>query len=515
MRFLIRALSGLFLMALTVGLLAVAGYTVKSSIDERLSRESRPAAARERVFAANVIRIEAGTIVPEMTAFGAIEARRSLELRAPAAGRILDLAENFEDGAPVAAGDVLVRLDPANAQSDLDLARAALEEARAAEADALRAVELARDDLALAERQSELRARAFARQSEIAERGLATTAELEAAELAAASAAAAVLARRQSLAQAESRRDSAGIALARQGITLAEAERRLADTVIRAGFDGALSGVSAVEGGLVSNNERLGLLIDPAALEVSFRLSTAQFVRLLDAGGRLVPAEVRVALDVLGAEIVAAGRISRVGAAVGEGQTGRLVYAALDAAPGFRPGDFVTVTIAEPPLEGVARVPATAVGDDGSVLALGPDDRLEEVRVLALRRQQDDVLISAAELAGREIVAERSPLLGAGIKVRPLRPGAGADAPAASPAASTAASTAAGAGADAGAPAAQAAASEPEFVELTPERREALIALVEGNARMPAEAKARVIAQLRQDRVPARVVARLEERSGG
>ncbi|MFZ9131677.1 MAG: efflux transporter periplasmic adaptor subunit, partial [Gemmobacter sp.] len=65
------------------------------------------------------------------------------------------------------------------------------------------------------------------------------------------------------------------------------------------------------------------------------------------------------------------------------------------------------------------------------------------------------------------------------------------------------------------APAAQAAAADPEFVELTPERREALIALVEGNARMPAEAKARVIAQLRQDRVPARVVARLEERSGG
>ncbi|MGA1267587.1 MAG: efflux RND transporter periplasmic adaptor subunit [Gemmobacter sp.] len=506
MRFLIRALSGLFLMALTVGLLALAGYTVKSSIDERLARESRPAAARERVFAANVIRIEPATIVPEMTAFGAIEARRSLELRAPAAGRILDLAENFEDGAPVAAGEVLVRLDPADAQADLDLARAALEEARAAEADALRAVELARDDLALSERQSELRARAFARQSEIAERGLATAADLETAELAAASAAAAALARRQSLAQAESRRASAANALARQAITLAEAERRLADTVIRAGFDGALSGVSAVEGGLVSNNERLGLLIDPAALEVSFRVSTAQFVRLLDAGGQIVPAEVRVPLDVLGAEIVAAGRISRVGAAVGEGQTGRLVYAALDAAPGFRPGDFVTVTIAEPPLEGVARVPATAVGDDGMVLVLGPEDRLEEVRVVQLRRQQDDVLIAAQGLAGREIVAERSPLLGAGIKVRPLRPGAGADAPAGAPP---------DARAGGGAPAAQAAAADPDFVELTPERREALIALVEGNARMPAEAKARVIAQLRQDRVPARVVARLEERSGG
>lgn len=495
MRFMIRALSGLFLLSLTVGLLALAGYTVKSSIDERLARESRPAVARERIFAANVVRIEPATIVPEMTAFGAIEARRSLELRAPAAGRILELAPNFEDGGTVRAGDLLLRLDPADAQAGLDLARAAVDEARAAEADALRAVELAREDLVLAERQAELRARAFARQAEIAERGLATAADLEAAELAAASAAAAVLARRQSLAQAESRRASAAIALARQTISLSEAERRLADTVIRAGFDGALSGVSAVVGGLVSNNERLGLLIDPAALEVGFRVSTAQFVRLIDAEGRILPAEVGVALDVLGAEIVASGQITRVGAAVGEGQTGRLVYAALGAAPGFRPGDFVTVTVAEPPLVGVARVPATAVGDDGTVLVLGPDDRLEQAQVTQLRRQHDDVLIAVGALAGREIVAERSPLLGAGIRVRPLRPAEGAEVP--------------------GAAMPQAAASEPELVELTPERRAALIALVEENARMPAEAKARLVAQLRQDRVPARVVARLEARSGG
>jgi hypothetical protein len=32
---------------------------------------------------------------------------------------------------------------------------------------------------------------------------------------------------------------------------------------------------------------------------------------------------------------------------------------------------------------------------------------------------------------------------------------------------------------------------------------------------MPAEAKARVLAQLSQDRVPARVVERLESRGGG
>ena len=55
----------------------------------------------------------------------------------------------------------------------------------------------------------------------------------------------------------------------------------------------------------------------------------------------------------------------------------------------------------------------------------------------------------------------------------------------------------------------------PDTIELTQERRAQLIAFVEGNDAMPAEAKARVLAQLSQDRVPLRVVQRIEERMGG
>jgi multidrug efflux pump subunit AcrA (membrane-fusion protein) len=499
MRFMLRALSGLFFLALTVGLVVVAGVTVKSAIDERLSRESRPPEARERIFAAEVIELVPGTIVPELNAFGTVEARRSLELRAPSGGRIVALSESFEDGGSVVAGEVLVRLDPADAEAGLALARAALDEARAAEAEAGRAADLAAEDLAVAERQSALREQALERQTEIAGRGLATASDLEAAELAAASAAASVLSRRQAQAQAQARRDSAAIAVARQSINLAEAERRLAETEIRAGFSGALSGVTAVEGGLVTPNERLGVLIDPGALEVSFRVSTSQFTRLIDAGGRLLPAAVSVALEVLGTEIEATGRLARVGAAVGEGQTGRLVHAALDAAPGFMPGDFVSVRIAEPPLEGVARVPVSALGTGSTVLLLGPEDRLEEATVEILRRQGEDVVITVSSLAGREIVAERTQLLGSGIKIRPLR-------------ANLEAGASAGEGRAADAPT---SADGGDLVEIDPERRARLIAFVEASTEMPAEAKARILSQLQQDRVPARILERIEARMGG
>ena len=55
-------------------------------------------------------------------------------------------------------------------------------------------------------------------------------------------------------------------------------------------------------------------------------------------------------------------------------------------------------------------------------------------------------------------------------------------------------------------------AEVPETIALDPERRARLVAFVEANDRMPAEAKARVLAQLQEDEVPARVVERIEER---
>lgn len=58
-------------------------------------------------------------------------------------------------------------------------------------------------------------------------------------------------------------------------------------------------------------------------------------------------------------------------------------------------------------------------------------------------------------------------------------------------------------------------AQTPEMVELTEERRARLTAFVQANTRMPAEARQRILDQLSQGQVPARVVERLESRMGG
>src|SRR5690606_35373766 len=113
--FLTRSLTAVFLGAIALGLLAFAGGMLRDTIEARAARQDMPRVARERVFTVRVLALQPGAVAPVLSAFGEVVSRRTLELRTPSAGRILELAQGFEEGAEVAAGQVLVRLDPADA----------------------------------------------------------------------------------------------------------------------------------------------------------------------------------------------------------------------------------------------------------------------------------------------------------------------------------------------------------------------------------------------------------------
>ncbi|GAA6164303.1 hypothetical protein NBRC116590_20070 [Pelagimonas sp. KU-00592-HH] len=485
MRFLRQSLVGMFLLAVTIGLLVYAGQMVWGAVSERMARENRPPQARERLFAVNVVEARADRIAPELVAFGEIESRRSLELRAKASGTIVRLDDAVIEGGQVAQGQLLLQIDPTVAQFALDRVNSDLLDAEAEGREAARALELAQAELLAAQEQARLRTQALGRQQDLQARDVGTAAAVEAAELSLASANQAVVARRQAVAQAEARIDQAATRLERTRIAQAEAQRVLAETSLFAEFSGTLSDVSVVKGGLVTPNERLATLIDATALEVSFRVSTPQYVRLLDERGALHPAEVRVMLDVMGEDLTATGVISREGAIVGDGQTGRQIFARLDAPRGLKPGDFVTVRVREAEIDGIIELPASALDARGRVMVVGDQDRLEAVEVDLLRRQADIILVRNSGLEGKMVVARLTPLLGPGIRVKPLVDGL---------------------------PVAEA---KPDVVSLSDARRAELIAFVEGNKRMPAEMKERLLGALAQPQVPAQVIERLESRMGG
>ena len=253
MRYLTRALIGVFLFAATLGLGAFAVGLVYGALHERWAEESVARPARERVFAVNVISVVPGEVAPELTTFGEVRSRRTLELRATGGGEVVFLAEAFENGGIVEEGDLLVRLDQTDAEAALAVAQADLRDAEADLRDARRSFNLAEEEVDAAIVQGEIRERALVRQRDLLNRGVGTEATVETAELAAAAADQSVLARRLALAQAEARIDSATTAVERREIALREAELDLEQTEIRAAFSGVLSEVAIVEGGLVAN----------------------------------------------------------------------------------------------------------------------------------------------------------------------------------------------------------------------------------------------------------------------
>ena len=484
MQFLRRSLVGIFLLALTLSLFAWAGFTVSSAVQERMNAEPRSFPQRERVLSVNVVAVTPERIEPQLTAFGELNSTNTFALRALTSGTVLELSPNFVDGGRVQTGELLVKIDPRDAQSSRDRIDADLRDAEAELRDADRALILERDELMAAAEQATLHQQALTRQRDLAARGVGTAAAVENAELALSGANQAVLSRRQAEAQAQARLDQAATRLDRARLNLADADRALNDTEITAPFSGTLSDVTISQGLRVTANERLGELIDKDNLEVAFRLSTAQYERLTGDDGNLMSAPVVVELEAQGLSLTAQGQITRESASVGEGQTGRLLFARLENASGLRAGDFVTIRVTEPALRAVALVPATAIGANDSALMLDAENRLSEVPVDVLRRQGNDVIIRAPALYGQSIVAERSPLLGAGIAVQPIDPNA------------------------------QAVVPEPvEMVTLDADRRARLITFVE-ESQMPPPVKTRILDQLAQDEVPSDVVTRLEDRMG-
>jgi membrane fusion protein (multidrug efflux system) len=326
MRFMTRGLLGLSLLVVTVGLLMIAGNMFFQAFQEKQAQSARQRPERERTFTVEVETVALQTVTPVIETYGEIVSGRTLELRAAAGGALVRLDPNFRDGGRVNAGTLLFQTDPASANAALKLLQTELAETEAQLVEAREALILAQDELVAAERQASLRQQALERQRSLKQVGVGTDAAIESAELALSSAEQTALGKRQAVADAKARISRAETQLGRTRINTEEAERKLRDTTVYAEFDGVLSDVSAVLGGLVNANERLGQLIDPDALEVLFRVSNSEFGRLTGAASGIAAAEVLVTFNGLANPVH--GKIARVSAAVGEGQTGREIYAA-------------------------------------------------------------------------------------------------------------------------------------------------------------------------------------------
>lgn len=256
MKFLTRSLMGLFLAGMTVALLLTASTIILSALkdDDSKGHVNGP---RERVFSVNVALVKPIDATPVIDTYGEVISGRTLELRAASGGSLVQIADNFREGGLVHKGELLFQTDPATASAKAQLSQTELDETKAELSEANEALGLAKDELRAAERQFELRQQAYKRQKSLRDRGIGTESALETTALSASSAEQASLTKRQSLANAKARINRAKIALSRSQINYSEARRILDDTSVTAKFDGVLSDVTGVLGGLVNANERV------------------------------------------------------------------------------------------------------------------------------------------------------------------------------------------------------------------------------------------------------------------
>ena len=145
MRFLRKSLTGMFLLAATIGLMAFALDMVRSAIADRGEGDQRRGGGRERVFAVNIVPFEPGQQIPILEVFGEVQSRRALDIRSAVGGSVVELHPNFTEGGAVQAGEVLFRIDPADAETALALAEADLTDAETELREAQRTIGLAQD----------------------------------------------------------------------------------------------------------------------------------------------------------------------------------------------------------------------------------------------------------------------------------------------------------------------------------------------------------------------------------
>lgn len=281
------------------------------------------------------LRIRQATITPRVLSYGLVEPRTKSKLVAQVSGRVDYVSERFRDGGFFRAGELLLQIDAADYEIEVDIARASLAEAEQRLAEELAQAEQAKADW----------------------RRLGDGATARPLVL-----------REPQLKAAEARVSSARALLKKARINL---ER----TAIRAPFDGRVLSTSVDLGQVAANNTVLAEIYATDAVEIRLPvknddlplLNLPESYRHQDHSAASMP-QVRIRSE-LAREEVWQGRIIRTAGSIDDSSRQLYVVARIDdpfgqKAEGRFPlkiGQYVTAEIEGTPLEAAIGIPNKAI----------------------------------------------------------------------------------------------------------------------------------------------------------
>ena len=323
----------------------------------------------EKSWPVSVIEAQYDDVQPTLALFGEVITSRRSELRALVGGQVLEVGENFKEGAVVEKGELLLRIDDFEYRNSLTEETAKLE----------------------------VMNRDFERADELFKQGSIS----------------------------EQFRDNALLERTQQELVLSEVEKDLRDTELFAPFDGVINDVQATLGKQVSTfNDKIGEIIDIKNMEVRFSISKAQYGRLLEDESEIVGRAIEMKWAVGQRDLIFDASISRVGAEITSNTGGVNIFANIeldnDQETPLRPGAFVRLRMPDKTYESVISIPETAVYEDEYIYII-KDQRLKKALIVIYGYDQSNVLIQPSEELmiqnGDLIVANQLREAGEGVKV--------------------------------------------------------------------------------------------------
>ena len=309
-----------------------------------------------------------------VTASGEILAERYADVGSSVMGRVVELP--VAEGQEVSGGDLLARIDPVQARSELEAAEAVIQALRAEAQSATEQIVLSRADLELAEAQARESAANLERRRALFEQKLIPVSELDTARAAAESRIAQVSSARAAVARSEGALEAAQRRVSQSRAQANRARDLLQKTSIESPISGVVSRLQVREGEMVvigiQNQPGTVLMTvsDLSELNAEVKVAEADVLRVA------VGQEATVKLEAL-PDRSFRGRVTEVGAsALPQLNTGaaarefRVEIRLLEPAAGMRPGLTCDVEILVGEQRDVVVVPLQSVvirlQEDGS-----------------------------------------------------------------------------------------------------------------------------------------------------
>lgn len=406
----LRLLLPLAILALALAVLAVLVLTRPAG---------HPVPVRERTWTVDVETIRPQTLSPVLQLYGQVDNPRTARLAAAVAAEVLEVPAR--EGARVAAGDLLVRLDDRDqalllAQRDADVQdlRAQLATERLRERS---------DRTALEHEQAllELARRAVSREQTLSSSKVGSEARLDEARQSLERQALAVETRRLAVASHGPQLEQLQARLARAEAQRDQARLDLGRTRIPAPFQGRIARLEVSPGDRVRVGDPLLVLFDESTLELRAQLPAPRIAGIRRALETGVALTARGELD--GHPVMA--RLTHLAAETTPGRGGIDALLRVESgAERLQLGRTLELTLSLPPLADVVAVPPAALYGGNRIYKL-VDGRMAAVDVTRLGETAGDdgpprLLVRGAGLAaGDRLVTTQLPNAAEGLAVRP------------------------------------------------------------------------------------------------